>query len=226
MSMRNGSKESLDAQGEVAISLDGSPVEVPSERRSLNSIRCYLEALALERQRVLFSLSVDGQWVNLVLPLAQTARFNRIEAESVPLDESALLILKTALQQTEHARERVEAAFTLVLINSRKVARELWWNLARQLKEPILTLSLLPDGACGPAKGRASLSQLRKWQLEQIAVIIRDVDAVCVAGDTIQISDVLEKRVLPWLQKLNDLIHLWHETVMAGSRLGIDYGAL
>ena len=60
------------------------------------------------------------------------------------------------------------------------MARELWWNLARQLKEPVLTLSLLPDNACGPANGRASLTQLRKWQLEQIAAIIKDVDAVSV----------------------------------------------
>ena len=226
MFMRNGSLESLDAQGGIAISLDGNPVEVPSERRSLNSIRCYLETLALEKQRVLCSLSVDGEWVNLVLPLAQLAKFTRIEAESIALDESALLVLKTALHQAEQAREAVEAAFTLVLINTPKVARELWWNLARQLKEPILTLSLLPDGACGPANGRASLSQLRKWQLEQIAVIIRDVDTVCTEGDIIEISNALENRVLPWLQKLTDLIYLWHETAMASSRLGIDPGTL
>ena len=112
MFMRNGSLESLDAQGGIAISLDGNPVEVPSERRSLNSIRCYLETLALEKQRVLCSLSVDGEWVNLVLPLAQLAKFTRIEAESVALDESALLILKTALHQAEQARVAVEAAFT------------------------------------------------------------------------------------------------------------------
>lgn len=218
--------ESWAGQGEIAISLDGIPVEVPSERHTLNSIRCYLETLALEKQRVLCSLCVDGQGINLDRPLQQPRKFLRVEAESVALDESALLVLKTALHQAEQVREAVEAAFTLVLINSQKVARELWWNLAHRLKEPVLTLSLLPDGACGPAKGRAPLSQLRKWQLEQIAVIMRDVDAACAAGDTIQISNVLENRVLPWLQKLSELICLWHETVMASSRLGINPGML
>ncbi len=226
MFMRDGQKESMGNHEEIVVLLDGSPVEIPSERYSLNSIRCYLEMLCLEKQRVLCSLSVDGLRVNLALPSASSGKFARIESESIALDESALLILKTALQQAEHAREAVEAAFTLVLINNHKVARELWWNLARQLKDPILTLSLLPDGACGPANGRASLRQLRKWQLEQIAAIIRDVDAVCSTDDTIQISNILENRVLPWLQKLNELIQLWHETVMAASRLGINTAAL
>lgn len=223
--MDNASFESADANDEIAISLDGMPVEIPSERNSLNSIRCYLETLALEKQRVLCALIVDGRATNLALPLTNSKTFSRVDAESVALDESFVLVLKTALQQAEHARECVETALTLVLINDSNVARELWWNLARQLKEPVLTLSLLPDHICGPANGRAPLRQLRKWQLEQVAVIIREVDQACNVSDTIQISNALERRVLPWLQKLSELIKLWHETVMAGSRLGIKDGA-
>ncbi|HXR45926.1 MAG TPA: hypothetical protein VN784_00665 [Candidatus Limnocylindrales bacterium] len=130
-------------------------------------------------------------------------------------------MLKTALQQADQARTWVETAITLVLINDVGVARELWWNLAKQLKEPVLTLSLLPDNACGPANGRASLTQLRKWQLEQVAAIIKDVDATCHGEDTIPLSNALEKRVLPWLQNLVELITLWHETAQAGARLGM-----
>jgi hypothetical protein len=101
------------------------------------------------------------------------------------------------------------------------VAREVWWNLALALKEPVITLSLLPENACEPFDNRASLTQLRKWQLEQIAAIIRDVGEACHAADTIPLSNALENRVLPWLQSLSELISLWHETVLAGSRLGI-----
>lgn len=210
---------------EVEVFLDGLPVEVPAKRHSLNAIRAHLETLALAQQRVLCAISIDGCAVNLALPLAPTENFSRIEAESVALDESALILLKTALRQTGQVHECVETALTLVLINDSHVARELWWNIARQLKEPILTLSLLPDQVCGPANGGASLKQLRKWQLEQVASIVRAVDAACDTGDTIRVSDALETRVLPWLQKLNDMVQLWHETVMAGSRLGIKYGA-
>jgi hypothetical protein len=221
-----GPFESLNARVKTAILLDGTAVALPAQRHSLNSIRCYLEMLALARQRVLCSLKVDGRAANLALPLQHHGLFLCIEAESVALDESCVLVLQAARQQAQQARDGVEAAIPLVLINPGKVARELWWNLARQLKEPILTLSLMPDHLCHPAKNHASLKQLRKWQLEQIAVIIGEVDRTCESDDTLALSDALENRVLPWLQKLNELIFLWHETVMAGVRLRVKEGAV
>lgn len=201
----------------IQIILDGLPVVPPREYRSLPAIRCYLETLALEKQRVLCSLNIDDEPVNLALPLVKIRNFRRVEAGTIALEENSLLLLKTALQQADQMREYVETAITLVLINDISVARELWWNLARQLKEPVLTLSLLPDDACGPANGRASLTQLRKWQLEQIAAIIKDVDAACHAEDTIPLSNALENRVLLWIQNLIELIVLWHETAEGGS---------
>jgi hypothetical protein len=219
--MRNQSFDASEARETIQITLDGLPVLPPLEYHSLPAIRCYLEMLALEKQRILCSLNVDDEPVNLALPLVRGNGFRRVEAGTIPLEEKSLLLLKTALQQADLAREGVETAITLVLINDARVARELWWNLAKQLKEPVLTLSLLPDSACGPANGRATLTQLRKWQLEQIAAIIKDVDTVCHAADTIPLSDALENRVLPWLQHLTELILLWHETVQAGSRLGM-----
>lgn len=223
--MGNYSHDASELCRGVAITLDGLPVKPPAGHRSLGAIRCYLETLALERQRVLCSLNVDGEPVNLALPLIRDGTFCRVEAGTADLKETSGLLLKTALQQADLAREQVETAITLVLINNGHVARELWWSLARQLKEPVLTLSLLPDNACGPANGGASLTQLRKWQLEQVAAIIRDVDEACHAEDTIPLSDALENRVLPWLQKLNELISLWHDTAMAGERLGTGCGA-
>ncbi len=205
----------------IEITLDGSFVTPPLEYQSLSAIRCYLEMLALERQRILCSLTVDDVPLNLTLPMVNESGFCRVEAETIPLEARSLFLLKTALQQADRARECVETAIPLVLINNVRVARELWWNLARQLKEPVLTLSLLPDNACGSTHGGASLTQLRKWQLEQIAVIIKEVDTVCHTEDTIPLSNALEARVLPWLQNLAELIVLWHETAQSGSRLGL-----
>ena len=221
--MRNHSFDALETGDEVEITLDGLPVGLPSGYRSLNAIRCLLETLALERQRILCSLNVDGEPVNLALPWLNKRICCRVEAGTVALEETPLLLLKKAYQQTEHARECVETALTLVLINNGRVAREVWWNLALALKEPVITLSLLPENACEPFDNRASLTQLRKWQLEQIAAIIRDVDEACQSEDTIPLSNALENRVLPWLQSLSELISLWHETVLAGSRLGISH---
>ena len=71
------------------------------EYRSLTAIRCYLETLALEKQRVLCSLSVDDEPVNLALPLVNANNFRRVEAETIALEEKSLLLLKTALQQAD-----------------------------------------------------------------------------------------------------------------------------
>jgi hypothetical protein len=219
--MWQNSFDPTDPHDEVEVILDGSPVGLPGGHRSLVAIRCHLEALALERQRILYSLSVDGQPVNLTLPLPGREVFCRVEAGTVALEETSLLLLKKAFQQTDYARECVETALTLVLINDGQVAHEVWWNLALVLKEPVLTLSLLPAGVGGAPDGHTPATQLRKWQLEQIAAIIHDVDEACRSQDPIPLSNALENRVLPWLQNLSELIRLWHETVLAGSRLGI-----
>ncbi len=219
--MHKSSFDPLESRDEIEVILDGLAVELPPGHRSLNAIRCHLETLALESHRILYSLSVDGRPVNLALPLLNQRIFCRVEAGTVALEETALLLLKKAFQQTDLARECVETALTLVLINDGQVAHEVWWNLASVLKEPVITLSLLPENTCEPFDNRTPLAQLRKWQLEQIAAIIRDVNEACHSEDPIPLSNALENRVLPWLQSLSELISLWHETVLAGSRLGI-----
>ena len=206
----------------ILVTLDGEPVKVPAGRCSLNAIRSLLETLALEKQCLLASLSVDGRATDLGLAQTGSGNFFCVEADSVPLTKLPLLLLTTAQQQVDRVRAAVENALTLVLINNRAAARELWWNIARQLKDPVLTLSLMPDSACKLCSS-VSFEQLRQWQFRQIATIVREVDAVCETGDNIMISDALERRVLPWLQKLNDLVRLWHQTVSAGYQLGINY---
>ncbi len=197
-------------QGDIEVMLDGLPVGLPSGRRSLTAIRSFLETLAMERQRILCTFNVDGQPANLTQSFGSRADFFRVEAESIDLDEMPLQLLKTARQQTADA---------VVLINEGQMAREFWWNLAKELKEPLLTLSLLPENTSMQPQGGATFSQLRKWQLQQLAAIIRDVDEACQNDDTTALSNSLENRALPWLQKLHELICLWLDTASAGSRL-------
>jgi hypothetical protein len=223
-------KESIDVMPEsfdsswpseqVEVRLDGLPVELPSERRSFGAIRSYLELLALQQQRILCLLFVDGESVNLTQPLAASKPFARVEGETMSLQEVPAQLIKAALQQAVLAREQVQSAVTTVLINDTQRGRELWWSLSSALKEPLLTLSLLPETICGPepATGCASVMQLRLWQLQQLSCVIRDVDAVCRFGDTTALSNALETRVLPWLDKLHEFLGLWHDTISSDSR--------
>ncbi len=203
--------------GEVEVKLDGSAVEVPAERRSFSAIRSWLESLALQQQRILCSLCVDGEPVNLTQPRMSSKPFARVEGETMSLTEVPAQLIKAALQQTVNARSRVRTAVALVLINDVGWARELWWNLSTALKEPLLTLSLLPDTLCSPAQDGASLTQLRKWQLQQLGNVIQDIDDACRAEDTTRLSDALEKRALQWLDALHDSLSLWHDTILSDS---------
>jgi hypothetical protein len=221
--MRSDTFEIPATHQQIEVRLDGLPIQVPAERRSLVAIRSYLETLALEHQRIICAFSVDGQRANLGQALANRRSFRRVDAKTIHLDQMPLQFLETALRQVAHARERVASAVTLVLVNDGRLAREFWWSLTQELKEPLLTLCLLPDDICGPANGRASLTQMRKWQLQHLGNIIRDVDEACHSEDTILLSNALENRVLPWLQSLQEHISLWHQIVTAGASFVAGY---
>jgi hypothetical protein len=203
--------------GLVEVKLDGLPVEIPTERRSVSAICSYLESLALQHQRVLCSLNVDGESVSLTQPKNIFHPFSRVEAVTMTLHDVPLQLIKAALHQNDTLRTRVQSASELVLINDGERAKEIWWALSVSLKEPLLTLSLIPENICGPANGRASLMQLRKWQLQQLGSVILDVDNACHCEDTAMLSDALEKRVLPWLETLHDSLGLWHEILLTES---------
>jgi hypothetical protein len=134
------------------------------------------------------------------------------------LAQVPLQVLDTARQQTLHAREQVATAVLTVLINTTRQAREYWWNLTRELKQPLVTLSLMPSSICGPPNGSASLLKLRKWQLQQLAAILKTVDESCWSADPLPLSNALESRVLPWLDGLRATLDLWYESLSAGHR--------
>jgi len=204
---------------DLQVVLDGQPVVVPAQRRSLAAIRSYLATLAMEQQRILFSFRVDGARVNLAAMLPTQTRFAKIEAQTVALDQVPLQLIKTAMLQNAEARAQVLAAVTLFLINDSAWAREHWWNLVRVLNQPMLTLSLIPESAYHSKTGGAPLMQLRKWQLQQLAAILKDVDDACWSQELVTLSNALENRVLPWLHGLQTSLELWHDTLSAGAEL-------
>jgi hypothetical protein len=210
------SGDASQAGPKLEVILDGLPVIIPKERRSISAIRSFLETLAFEQQHILCSLSVDGKAVDLSRPEARMLEFSRIEAETMPLEQMPIQVLRNAMRQAALATEHTLTAVTLVIINEADYAWEIWWNLVRDLKAPLVTLSLMPETASGPVTAGASLLQLRKWQLQQLGSIITDVDETCGLEETVALSNALEYRVLPWLEGLETLLELWHTNLMAG----------
>ncbi len=206
--------------GVVEVKLDGLPVDVPAPRRSFAAIRCHLESHALKNRRILCALTVDGEPVNLLEPRRSTKSFARIEGETMSLEQVPAQLISAAWHQTANVRHQVQSAVELVLINDACRARELWWNLALALKEPLLTLSLLPEHFFRPPQGSAPLNQLRLWQLEQLGNVIQRVDESCDAEDPAALSDTLEKCALPWLDNLHAALKLWLETALLDAPVG------
>jgi hypothetical protein len=212
----------IKTSDEIQVTLDCETVPLPNGHLSVTSIRSYLETLALANQRVVAEFTVDGFPVDPSLPL-ENLSFRRVDAITVTLNEFPLLLLATARRQVERVRASVDTALTLVLINPPATARELWWKIASQLKDPILTLSLMPEHLCQNSCG-TTFHKLRRWQLEQISVIVRRVDQACDLQDNFMVSDALEKLVLPWLDQLGEQVRLWQAAMQAGARLGLHSG--
>ena len=206
--------------GELEVKLDGMTVEIPPERRSFAAIRSYLESLALQQQRILCALNVDGESVNLTQPRHTAKQFTHIEGETMTLGEVPVQLIKAALQQAGTLCGRVQKCIELVLINEPGQAREIWWSLSTGMKEPLLTLSLLPEGFGNGESGSASMSQLQKWQLQQLGCIIQDVEEASQHEDTTVLSEALEKRALPWIEKLIQSLNLRHEAILSGAQAG------
>ena len=215
--MRSDSFDSLSTHAEVEVTMDGLPVDVPSNRNSLSAIRAFLESAALQEQRALHSFLVNGRPMNLSQPVAEL-NFICIEAETISLNQLPLQLISAALQQTESACSQVQSAIAHVLINDSGHARQIWWQLVANLKVPLLTLSLLPESIYTPADGSASVTTLRQWQLQQLGAVIKDVDEVCRWGEPADISEALEKRALPWLAKMREFLLLLRETVLSDPR--------
>ena len=213
--MWSGPCDSSAPGGQIEVMLDGQPVGLPPQRRSLAAIRSYLEGMALEQQRILWSFCVDGEVATSAGLLAVPGQFARVTGQTIGLEQMPLQLVESAIQQTARAHQEVQSAVAHVMINEASRSHELWWNLSRGLKQPLLTLSLLPETIFKCASGSASLMQLRRWQLQQLAGIIKEVDQACQADDPTALSDSLEKRVLPWLEGLQESLDLLRNLLLA-----------
>ena len=218
--MRDNLTNQTTANQTFEVTLDGQIIEMPPAINTLSAIRAYWERIALERQRVLMSIRVDGFSAAKARRTGENgSSFRHVDAETSELTGRASQILGTVLEQIEDARKVTESAITNVLINEGPVAREIWWELVPKLKQPLMVLSMMPEETGWQIEGCASLRQTRKWQLEQLGVILKSVDEACWLPETMALSNALENRVLPWLRGLEYVTQLWYQTMLAGDRI-------
>lgn len=212
----SGPANKTPAPSQVRITLDGQPIELSQQiRASLPAIRAHLEALVLCQRRILHAMVVDGVTLNLQRPAWSFDTFHHVVAATISFDDLAFQLLRLAREQVAQLRTRGEAAVLLVLINEWPGVQRIWWNLLPDLKEPLVTLSFLPELGRPTAGPLVAPAATCASQAQELGRIQQEVEGHCAFHDALALSDTLEHRLLPWLAQLDTTLAQLHEVPQA-----------
>jgi hypothetical protein len=206
-----GSANKQPAIPKLQITLDGQPVAISGkEGRSLHAIRSHLERVALKRQRVLFSLTINGTPVSLGESLSPFKTFHKIAARTIGFNQLGFQLVAVAADQVNSLHERVERLSLQVMINDWPKAEQLWWDLMPELKDPLLTLSFVPPSAEALPHG-ADIGEkaLKRFTLDLVK-ILEEIEGILTRKELLELSDALENQLLPWLRGLGHCLYRFH----------------
>jgi hypothetical protein len=206
-----GSANKQPAIPKLQITLDGQPVALSVKQgRSLQAIRAHLEQVALKRQRVLFSLTINGTPVSLGEPLSPFKTFHKIAARTIGFDQLGFQLVAVAADQVNALHERVERLSLQVMINEWPKAEALWWELMPELKDPLLTLSFIPQNVEVLPNGEEISPKALKRFTNDLVKILEDIEEILTRKELLELSDALENQLLPWLRGLGHCLYRFH----------------
>jgi hypothetical protein len=195
----------------VQVTLDGRGVELSLKQgKSLHAIRTRLEMLALKRNRVLFSLSVNGVPVNLTESMSPFKTFHKVVARTIGFGQLSFQLIGVAADQVETLHERVERMALQVMINEWHKAEEMWWGLMPELKDPLLTLSFVPHAIEALPNGHEISSKAVKRFTDDLVSILEDIEEIVERQELLELSNAIENDLLPWLRGLAHCLYRFH----------------
>jgi hypothetical protein len=206
-----GSANKQPAIPRIQITLDGQPLALSGKQgRSLHAIRSHLERVALKRNRVLFSLTVNGTPVGVGESLLQFKNFHKIAARTIGFNQLGFQLVAVAADQVNTLHERVERLALQVMINDWAKAEQLWWDLMPELKDPLLTLSFVPESVEALPHGEdISTKALKRFTLDLVK-ILEEIEEILTRKELLELSDALENQLLPWLRGLGHCLYRFH----------------
>jgi len=206
-----GSANKQPAIPRVQITLDGQPVALGGKQsRSLQSIRSHLERVALKRQRVLFSLTINGAPVSLAESLSPFKTFHKIAARTIGFDQLGYQLVAVAADQVNSLHERIERLALQIMINDWPKAEALWWQLMPEIKDPLLTLSFVPPSVeMLPHGEEIGTKALKRFTLDLVK-ILEEIEDILTRKELLELSDALENQLLPWLRGLGHCLYRFH----------------
>jgi hypothetical protein len=206
-----GSANRQPAIPKLQITLDGQPVALSIKQgRSLQAIRAHLEQVALKRQRVLFSLTINGTPVSLGEPLSPFKTFHKIAARTIGFDQLGFQLVAVAADQVNTLHERAERLALQVMINEWPKAEALWWDLMPELKDPLLTLSFIPQNVEVLPNGEEISPKALMRFTSDLVKILENIEEILTRKELLELSDALENQLLPWLRGLGHCLYRFH----------------
>jgi hypothetical protein len=206
-----GSTNKQPAPPRVQVTLDGQPVELSAKQgRSLQAIRSHLEAAALKRHRVLFSLAVNGVPVSLGESMSPFKTFHKVVARTIGFGQLSFQLVEVAADQVNLLHDRVERLALQVMINEWAKAEEMWWDLLPDLKDPLMTLSFVPPGIEFLPNGDEISAKSIKRFTQDLVVIMEEIERILARQELIELSNALENQLMPWLRALGHCLYRFH----------------
>ena len=192
------------------ILLDGKKVEIPANSmQSLAEVRAHLELLALRQDRVLASLTVDGEPISLSQVSCVKGGFSLVQAFSIGFSELAESVASTTRLQVCELKSKVDNAVTLVLINPWGPALKYLTQVEAELRTLLVVLHFLQELTGSPMMNIQFGNRTLLEHLSEFLSIINCIDQAEIQQDVITLSDVLENKLSPWLQTLIGYLSNW-----------------
>lgn len=199
--------DNLNQQREVQVTIDNERVALPEWlSNSLASIKTYLECLVIKKERVLWTLCVNGVKVDPMTVAIPMDIVHQIQVSTITFDSLTDQLISAGQSKLAELASEIEAAVLIVVINEPEAALNLWKSWEPQLREPLLSLRALKE-----LKGDTFFSvdgvQALVERIEELGMIVSEVETLFdaddgTAPDMVVLSEILEFTLLPWLNSV------------------------
>jgi hypothetical protein len=200
----------LNGRTSIVVTIDDHPVTLPKWLSdTLPAIQTYLECMAMKKERVLWTLEVDGNRIDLAQGHEAVDCFQRIEAQTIGFRELGGHLISAGRTKISELVTQIEEAALLVLINDAPVLQRFWREWEPQLREPLFSIRALQE-LNGKKLPKMIQGQSISKCLEELSMIVCEVETLLFVADEsgkeidpIPFSELLEYTLLPWLRNVD-----------------------
>jgi hypothetical protein len=183
--------------------IDSKPVAIPAaESQSFQELCSGVMDWLMDQKRSISSCKFDGRLVKTIEEADSIFDSAMLcEIESIPIEiamQSALALQCNYLGELE---SRCEKLVTESLLSDPREIIETWRGICDNLKQQI---SFIPQ--LGALLTEDQVDELINERMECFNHLMKDAAAALSAADVVQFSDVLELKLIPWLQHYREFL--------------------